>query len=198
LKQDSHEHRLRVPAPVQSGGNQVQLVRWSAHSTRSRSFVHHQPNSSRAVDKNSNTMMWKVRRNSRETGKKAHGTMERAKADIKSCMKKDSDHASQSSQSSTTNWEQSIRSQSDGSKGSGSRNSLSFASASEEHNASLGELSGSSLPVLKNSGTRDSQQIKSTTQPQHVKSVRFSEIHIRDYERIVGDNPSCTAGPPIG
>jgi hypothetical protein len=30
------------------------------------------------------------------------------------------------------------------------------------------------------------------------KSVRFNEIHIRDYERTVGDNPSCSSGPPIG
>jgi hypothetical protein len=29
------------------------------------------------------------------------------------------------------------------------------------------------------------------------KSVRFNEIHIRDYERTVGDNPSCSSGPPI-
>lgn len=32
----------------------------------------------------------------------------------------------------------------------------------------------------------------------HEKSVRFNEIHIRDYERTVGDNPSCSSGPPIG
>lgn len=30
------------------------------------------------------------------------------------------------------------------------------------------------------------------------KRVRFAEIHIRDYERVVGDNPSCTIGPPVG
>ena len=30
------------------------------------------------------------------------------------------------------------------------------------------------------------------------KVVRFHEIHIRDYERVVGDNPSCSAGPPVG
>jgi hypothetical protein len=30
------------------------------------------------------------------------------------------------------------------------------------------------------------------------KVVRFHEIHIRDYERGLGDNPSCTAGPPVG
>ena len=34
--------------------------------------------------------------------------------------------------------------------------------------------------------------------PRQVNSVRFSEIQIRDYERVVGDNPSCSSGPPIG
>jgi hypothetical protein len=29
------------------------------------------------------------------------------------------------------------------------------------------------------------------------KKVRFNAIQIRDYERIVGDNPSCTSGPPL-
>uniref|UniRef100_A0A7S4EEK0 Uncharacterized protein n=1 Tax=Pseudo-nitzschia australis TaxID=44445 RepID=A0A7S4EEK0_9STRA len=30
------------------------------------------------------------------------------------------------------------------------------------------------------------------------KKVNFTVIHIRDYERVVGDNPSCTIGPPVG
>lgn len=30
------------------------------------------------------------------------------------------------------------------------------------------------------------------------KKVHFASIHIRDYERVVGDNPSCTIGPPVG
>ena len=34
--------------------------------------------------------------------------------------------------------------------------------------------------------------------PRQKNSVRFSEIQIRDYERVVGDNPSCSSGPPIG
>jgi len=29
------------------------------------------------------------------------------------------------------------------------------------------------------------------------KAVRFNDIQIRDYERTVGDNPSCSSGPPI-
>ena len=30
------------------------------------------------------------------------------------------------------------------------------------------------------------------------KTVQFNSILVRDYERVVGDNPSCTIGPPVG
>ncbi len=30
------------------------------------------------------------------------------------------------------------------------------------------------------------------------KRVQFTSIYVRDYERVVGDNPSCTIGPPVG
>lgn len=29
-------------------------------------------------------------------------------------------------------------------------------------------------------------------------NVRFQEVHVREYERIVSDNPSCSNGAPIG
>jgi hypothetical protein len=38
---------------------------------------------------------------------------------------------------------------------------------------------------------------ETTTSTTTKKSVRFNAIQIRDYERVVGDNPSCTAGPPL-
>jgi hypothetical protein len=31
-----------------------------------------------------------------------------------------------------------------------------------------------------------------------IKAVRFNQIHIREYERTLGDNPSCSSGPPVG
>lgn len=41
-----------------------------------------------------------------------------------------------------------------------------------------------------------SEKVKST--PQHkARNVSFSEIHIREYDVCVGDNPSCSIGPPI-
>jgi hypothetical protein len=30
------------------------------------------------------------------------------------------------------------------------------------------------------------------------KSVSFGTVHIREYDRTVSDNPSCSSGPPIG
>eukprot|EP00980_Cylindrotheca_fusiformis_P007266 scaffold1525_cov142-Cylindrotheca_fusiformis.AAC.66 len=55
-------------------------------------------------------------------------------------------------------------------------------------------------------GTDEANNLTSRSSPCHTpanplpqeKSVRFNEIHIRDYERTVGDNPSCSSGPPIG
>ena len=29
------------------------------------------------------------------------------------------------------------------------------------------------------------------------KGIEFKDIEIREYSRTVGDNPSCSAGPPI-
>ena len=48
--------------------------------------------------------------------------------------------------------------------------------------------------VGKTSRSKDSSGKKSSNR----KAVRFHDIQIRDYERIVGDNPSCSSGPPIG
>lgn len=37
-----------------------------------------------------------------------------------------------------------------------------------------------------------------TTASSDRRGIRFHQIHIREYERIVGDNPSCSSGAPIG
>jgi hypothetical protein len=39
---------------------------------------------------------------------------------------------------------------------------------------------------------------KTAPDPKRRKAVRFSTVCIREYERILGDNPSCTSGPSVG
>ncbi|GKY93392.1 hypothetical protein MPSEU_000306800 [Mayamaea pseudoterrestris] len=41
------------------------------------------------------------------------------------------------------------------------------------------------------------KSICKTTPNKTPLSVRFDRIHVREYERVVGDNPSCSSGPPI-
>ena len=68
----------------------------------------------------------------------------------------------------------------------GNRRSSSFiinrASSNPLPFSSSARGSGCGLPVV--SGTSS--------------KVRFTNVHIRDYERDIGDNPSCSSGPPIG
>ena len=52
-------------------------------------------------------------------------------------------------------------------------------------------LSISSRPASHMSATSSSPSLSS-------KAVRFSVVEIRDYDREMSDNPSCSSGPPIG
>lgn len=45
---------------------------------------------------------------------------------------------------------------------------------------------------------RSSADSRSNFEETPKKTVQFNSIFIRDYERVVGDNPSCTIGPPVG
>lgn len=33
--------------------------------------------------------------------------------------------------------------------------------------------------------------------PERPSGIKFHEIRIREYARALGDNPSCSAGPPV-
>lgn len=62
-----------------------------------------------------------------------------------------------------------------------------------------GARSKSSKGSVTTGGSKSMLSRESATQKakQKKKSVRFHDIQIRDYERTVGDNPSCSSGPPI-
>jgi hypothetical protein len=149
-----------------------------------------------------NTMVWKIRRNSRGHALDSHA-MREYHAKLKSCLKNECSSQNSSLASSNKNCEQSttIREQSTGSGRSlGSRSGHSRGSGSlpsEQHSFASGS-SASSGAVSRNSSARASQRGERSERAQQEKAVRFSEIHIRDYERVVGDNPSCSTGPPIG
>ena len=69
------------------------------------------------------------------------------------------------------------------------RSSMRVPSLDESlHNFDISRLRGSidslveALPTLKET---------------HPRNVIFDEIRIREYEQSLGDNPSCSSGPPI-
>jgi hypothetical protein len=76
------------------------------------------------------------------------------------------------------------------------------AESSEQPSVTSSSADGSqeeSKASSKNSvraASRASERSSASSYPEKV--VRFHAIHVRDYERVVGDNPSCSAGPPVG
>lgn len=67
---------------------------------------------------------------------------------------------------------------------------------SEEHPRTA---SGDSVASTTNSIDRSSHHNPIVSRvPVETKAVRFGNILIREHERAVGDNPSCSTGPPIG
>ena len=141
--------------------------------------------------------MWK--RRSRKSQEKGHTDLASVIRDqtlnstLKSCLR-DSDQGSYSSRSDLDDG--SNTRDSSASKGSKSNQSMStstFASDREplSQSAASGDFSAQSKGQSSQASGRPSSAL-------HTKSVRFSEVHVRDYERVVGDNPSCSSGPPMG
>ena len=143
-------------------------------------------------------MVWKIRRGSRDN---ASNSSAAAKVYLKG-----SDAGSHSSRTSSGRSQSDQRYQSttkSGESGGRSVNSSSRQSEGSDHHSATTGSSGSSVHVSKSSagGRRSLQHSVDNRTPIRSpaeKSVQFKEIYIRDYERIVGDNPSCSSGPPIG
>lgn len=47
------------------------------------------------------------------------------------------------------------------------------------------------------SGTEDATSSRSRTKATRNR-VKFAYVHVREYERVISDNPSCSSGAPIG
>jgi hypothetical protein len=57
---------------------------------------------------------------------------------------------------------------------------------------------GSSISSCESSGSFSSlKSSSSSTSSNSSGSVRFERVEIREYNIVVGDNPSCSSGPPI-
>jgi hypothetical protein len=56
----------------------------------------------------------------------------------------------------------------------------------------------SSQGVLRRGCLKTPSEAARTAKAQRRLRVRFQVVHIREYERIIGDNPSCSSGAPIG
>ena len=69
-------------------------------------------------------------------------------------------------------------------------------SRSSRADAGSQESKASSKKSVRAASHASQRSSASSSYPEKV--VRFHEIHIRDYERVVGDNPSCSVGPPVG
>mmetsp|Transcript_4086 Transcript_4086/g.6430 ORF Transcript_4086/g.6430 Transcript_4086/m.6430 type:complete len:673 (-) Transcript_4086:101-2119(-) len=80
------------------------------------------------------------------------------------------------------------------SRGSGSSSLLRKGPAGEQMSCTS---EGSSADNAHSSLNSQRSNRSNPVPEENKKRVRFNAIQIRDYERIVGDNPSCTAGPPL-
>ena len=108
-----------------------------------------------------------------------------------------SSHVAQDSSSST-------RDQSTKSSGRSILSIISASGSSRSRDTNQSEehprtASGDSVASTANSIDKSSQHSPVVSRvPVETKAVRFGNILIREHERAVGDNPSCSTGPPIG
>ena len=121
-------------------------------------------------------------------------------------LRKNREQSERSAKSGSTNGARTSNSNlSVDSKGSGSSSCLGLTNkrrvSSEQ--PSIGSRSwdrdSRRSEAAQSTQTSERSSVDSKSQVREIKKkVHFSSIHIRDYERVVGDNPSCTIGPPVG
>jgi hypothetical protein len=72
-------------------------------------------------------------------------------------------------------------------------------SADRARSSASGGSGDSAISASRNSNEKSSQHSPFIARfPVEDKAVRFGNVSIREHERAVGDNPSCSTGPPIG
>lgn len=160
-------------------------------------------------------MVWKKIRSRK--GLERHENNNNSKRDqqqpvnLKSCLKCHEDQLTQSSdfsgQPSVDAMEQALRRSSSHCRSSGGRSNSgsgeSSCSVSDRSTRGASLSSGSSHPDHVDQTSSQTDTDRSTPSSRRSgaytkKEVCFSDIHIRSFERVVGDNPSCSAGPPVG
>ena len=69
----------------------------------------------------------------------------------------------------------------------------------EGHSLSLTNSSEEDSSIKSNLSTAFSSSSSSAelSMKQHPRSVRFSVVQVREFDRTVGENPACKAGPPL-
>jgi hypothetical protein len=160
-------------------------------------------------------MVWKIRRNGRDPSHGAVASKNKGgqATTLKSCLKKDAtadQHRGSVGSGSSGSSRKNCESTKSGGSRTGSRiSNSSFHSKKDESRkdepscTSSSRSSNSSQSHSHSSSRQQNSAEIHTGSPQSSmyageKVVRFSEIQVREFERIVGDNPSCSAGPPIG
>lgn len=156
-------------------------------------------------------MVWKSKKNRRGGSRSTlptNGNTVGARQ-LRSCLRVGPDHekvgrvpGGQDSSSTPDHSNKSGRSILSIISGSGSSRSKDSPSSDGHIHSNASGASGNDSAISpRNSSCKSSQHstVVSRTSPSaEDKSVRFGSISIREHERVVGDNPSCSTGPPLG
>jgi hypothetical protein len=151
-------------------------------------------------------MVWKKSKRSCKGSRTLKTVAEEAQPKLKSCLKKTFErlplvHANSSQNESFRIRDEASRlaASTNGTRSVESRGSAESCSLQRQAHCTdqMSSTDESSTDNGHSQSQHSDQSAKSASQSGIKKKVRFNAIQIRDYERIVGDNPSCTTGPPL-